>query len=83
MSLIQKIKDNQVTKQAFVNQLNQYQIDKIELQRNAGAYGPELFKSKMRELDLAISYTEIFIEKFDDIREPHENKPKVMRQSNR
>ncbi len=67
MSMFQKIRKGELTKDAFVAQLNKYQSDKIELQRNATKFGPDLFKSKLKELEMSISFCEIFLEKFDDI----------------
>lgn len=65
--MFKKIKDGQLSKTAFKKQLTVYQAQLIELRRNASMYGPDLFKSKIKELEFFISFTEIFLEKFDDI----------------
>jgi hypothetical protein len=62
-----KVRSGELSKEGFVKTLNGYQADKLELMRNHERYGAELFKSKMRDLDMSISMVELFIEKFDDI----------------
>lgn len=68
MSLFKKVRDGQISIDAFERQLNAYEVERLELQRNAGQYGAELFKSKMRDIDMSISMIQIFIDKFDEIK---------------
>ena len=66
-NVFRAIRNGQLSKDAFVAQLNKYETDKIELQRNAIKFGPELFKSKLKEIEMSISFCEIFLSKYDDI----------------
>lgn len=68
MSLFSKIRAGELTLESFQRQLTDYETKRIELMRNKDGFGAELFQSKMRDLDLAISFTQIFIEKFQEIK---------------
>lgn len=80
MSLCKKIKDNEVTKDGLLFTLSRYQADRIELSRLAsiGRLDPDTYKAKRRDLDMSISMVELFITKFDDIKDsPKVPRPKV------
>lgn len=68
MSLFNKIRAGELSLESFQRQLIDYEAKRIELMRNRDGFGAELFQSKMRDLDLAISFTQIFIEKFQEIK---------------
>lgn len=68
MSLFNKIRAGELSLESFQRQLMDYEAKRIELMRNRDGFGAELFQSKMRDLDLAISFTQIFIEKFQEIK---------------
>jgi hypothetical protein len=67
MSMFAKIQNGELSRKAFEKQLAQYEHDKIILQRNANLFGPEMFKSKLKGIEMSISMVELFLEKFDDI----------------
>lgn len=67
MSLFSKVRSGQLNKDGFLRTLASYEAERIELRRNEASYGPDLFKSKLRDIDMSISMIQLFIDKFDDI----------------
>jgi hypothetical protein len=68
--MFNKIRSGELSKDAFESQLAQYEKEKIVIRRNASDLSPEFVKEKLRDLDLSISFTQIFIDKFDEIVNP-------------
>lgn len=67
-SLFHKIRSGQITLEAFQRQLTEYNSQRLELIESKDKFGPDLYKNRLRELELQISFTQIFIDKFDSIK---------------
>lgn len=79
MNMFGKIRNGQLTREEFERSLAGYKTDKVILQRNAGKFGPELFQSKLREIEMSISMCELFIEKFEEISKDLKVKPRLIK----
>ena len=67
-SLFNKVQAGELQVEGFKRTLWGYESERIELRRNAGAYTPTEFQSKLKDLDLAIGIAQVFVDKFEEIK---------------
>lgn len=67
MSMFDKVRSGELTKRGFERTLAGYQTQKAMLIIDKAKYGPELYFSKMNELEMCINMTQLFIDKYEEI----------------